>query len=434
MTTRTQAAEEVAQVAAGAGAPEIQPIAQKDVDDALKEVDRRVGQAFAAVVEQNFKHRDALIEAQGERTRKAIATLHHYGELTKGQPAMGALMEACIKAGRENRKAGATSGMAGGADGVATALEKSLGAEVAKSINLADGAEGGILVEGTVLELWLEPLRAASVVLSLEPEVIPVTGDQLKVTGFETDPGVVWVDEENTSPLSTTPATGLRQTAMRKAMSLIPVTADFRENANPQVLRRLEDLMRAAFQVGFDQEYITADGLSNRITGLRTHISESSPSAGQTLTNVLTDAEAAINSVETNNVPVLRFGILMAPRSKNHLMFGALNADNEPFFMTEMRGGTFLGWPFRVTTSIPTNLGGGSNESYIIWQAMNQFFVGTSTGLDLEWFRTASYTEGGSLVSTIERDTEVLRARQKTATLMPHRTSGYVTTQVLYGT
>lgn len=405
----------------------VKPLKQRTQDDLLKAIDREVGDAIAGMVEERFKARGELLDAQADSKRKALAATLAYNEATKNVAAMGGLLRSMMLEGS------ATRTLSGRVDAVADRFEKLVGADVARSLNLGSASEGGLLVEGTVLELWLEPLRAASVVLGLRPEMIPVTGDTLKVTGFETDPSLVWTDEENAAAISSTPTTGSRLTAMRKALALIPITADFREGASPAVLRRIEDLMRSAYQVGFDLKWITGTGLANTVKGLRNHITASSASAGTSLANIFTDAKTAMTSIETSNVMTARLGVIMAPRSKWHLMLGALDADNKPFFYQEMLAGTWLGMPYRTTTNVPVNLGGGSNESYIIYQAFNQFFIGTSTALDIQWFQNASYTEAGALVSTIERDTEVLRGRQKTATLMPRTNAGYITTGVTYG-
>lgn len=416
------------EIAENPGVPEVKDLSQYQKDAILKKYEKAGGQMIAAMVERNFKEREELLERQFEQRNGIVAALGGYSEATKGVPVMGALLQALAKNKGVERGDDAAFGRVG------EMFEKTVGPDLAKTVNLGTADEGGILIEGTVLELWLEPLRAASVVLSLQPEIIPVRGDTLRVTGFETDPTITWVEEENAVEVTTTPTTGARQTAMRKALALMPITADYRESASPQILRRLEDLMRNAFRVGFDLRYITGTGLANTITGLRNLITATQASAGQTLTLVLQDAETAINAIETTNIMAERIGIIFNPRSKNHLMLGALDADNKPFFYDEIKSGTWLGYPWRTTTNVPVNLGGGLNESYVIWAAFNQFFIGQGTALDVQWFMNASYTDAGTLVSSVERDTEVLRGRQKTATLMPRPTGGFVTTGVLWGT
>lgn len=409
----------------------IAPLSQADQDAIKRHVDKTVGSELAGIVEKRFKDRPEQLDEQYVRTAAAFAAESAYVEATDGYPVMGALFAQMAKMGR---KEGGTSLHRANHDKLIEGFKKSVGPRAAKTVNLATADEGGLLVEGTVLELWLEPLRAASVVLAALPEIVPVIGGKFKVTGWETDPQIIWTEEENTLPLTSTPATGERETAMRKAMALMPVTAEYRESASPQIFRRLEEMMRAAFATGFDERFINGTGLANRIKGLRNHISETADATGTgTLANVLDDAKTVMTSVESSNVqPQLRHHWFFSPRTKFHLMFVTRTADDLPFFLTEMRAGTFLGAPFSSTTNIPTNLGGGSDESFIIFQAMNQFFIGMGPNLDIQWFQNASYTEGGNLVSSIERDTEVLRGRQLTSTLMPHQNAGFVLTAVPY--
>ena len=411
------------------GIPEVKDLDQAAVDKTLLALKKAKADDLADMTEKNFKERGALLEAQYVTTKRYLDGLSDYHQATKSQPLMGSLFMAAAMAGRQ------TGSCQGQTELIARTLGKMVGVALAKEVNLADASEGAIFISGTTLELWLEPLRAASVVLSLNPELIPVVGEQLKVTGFETDPTLFFVEEVNRVDISSTPATGERQTAMRKAMALIPITKDYTESAPPAVMRRLEDLMRNAFRVGFDEKYISGDGLNNTFKGLTNHISESADSAGQTLTLVLQDIETAMVSIMSSNVIAERPGIIFSPRTWGHYMFGALDADFKPFFSTEMRAGTLMGWPFRITTSVPENLGGGLNESFIIWQAFSQYLIGQSTGLDVQFFdNPGAVTLGGTLRSAIEADVNVLVGRQKTATLMPHQNSGFVTTAVLYGT
>ena len=410
--------------------PDMTPLTKDAADAILLEYNGELDSSVQDFTEKNLKtDRGALLEAQYVRQQRTLSSLVQYQEATKGAPLMGALFMAATVAGRKNLTGESRQAF------VAETLGKMVGAEVAKSLNLADASEGALFIEGTTLELWLEPLRAASVVLSLNPELVPVVGEQLKVNGFETDPQLFWVEETNTVDISSTPATGERQTAMRKAMALVPVTRDWTESAPPAVFRRLEDLMRNTFRVGKDEKYITGDGLENTVKGLRNHISEKADSAGQTLTQVLEDIETAMVSVMASNVLAERMGYIFAPRTWGHLMFGALDNDAKPFFSTEMKTGTLMGVPFRITTTVPVNLGGGLNESYIILQAFNQFLIGQMTGLTVQFFENpGAVTIGGVLRSGLEADVNVLLGRDKTATLMPHQNSGFITEKVLYGT
>jgi len=421
---------EVATAAPAGGLAPVLPLTQAQKDKIAKDVDRELGDHVAGMVDEKLKNRDELLQAQFETTAANLAAERAYEDTTGQFPVLGALFWALAKEGREG---GGTSLSRGkdAADRVAERFKKAAGSR-AKTINLAVAGEGGLLVEGTVLELWLEPLRAMSVVLGLQPEMVPVTGDQFKVTGWETDPVITWVEEINTLDLTTTPADGERETPMRKAMAIMPVSADYRESASPAIFTRLQDMMRMAFATGFDDRLINGSGLNNIIAGLRTLITATSAATGTgTLANVLDDVAIIFTSVENSNIrPISRRAWIMAPRTKNHLMFIVRDANDLPFFLTEMTAGTFMGFPFGSTTNVPTNLNG--TETVLIHQAMSQFLVGQSTALDVQWFQNASYTDAGSLVSTIERDTEVLRGRQKIGTLLPRGNSGYLLTAVPY--
>jgi HK97 family phage major capsid protein len=388
-------------------------------------------------VEAAFKNRDSLLEAQFEKQSALIAGQNVIKEHTSGYPVLGAFLWSMAKAGRDSgsstikkKYSDETSGL----DRVMASFEKTVGPRMSKTINLATAGEGGLLVEGQMLELWLKPLVAMSVVLGLRPEMIPVIGNVFGVNGWEVLPTITWVEEVNTLSLLTQPEEGERESNMRKAMALMPVSAEYREAASPAVFRRLEEMMLVAFSSGFDVELINGAGLNNRIKGLRTLITATAASSGSTLPLVLDDVQVIMTSVDESNIRGMsRKAWIVSERTKNHIMFGLRTTnDDVPFFLMEMLTGTWLGSPFGSTTNMPTNLGGGS-DTEIIFQAMDQFLVGQGPSLDVQWFENASYTQsGGDLVSTIEEDTEVLRGRQKIGTLMPRGNAGFRLTGVSF--
>lgn len=379
------------------------------------------------IVERQLGQIESTLETETQRRFEAQVAQRSYKELTEGKHVFGAIAYAIGRCLRE-KKSDVTP---------MEIVEKMVGAPLVRSLNLQDAGSGGILIQGEVLDLFYGPLEDKAVVLSLNPRTIPLVADTMTLTGFETAPEITWVGEPNTSEVVSEPTTGARQLTAKKAMLMVPITNDFLDAPqSPAIVREIEALVQNAFRRGFDLQLIRGTGSAFAPKGLRNWAgnTDAMNSGGATpLHNVLLDLSAVLNTMESNNVPMERVGVIFAPRTKNYFMVNVLDGNNQPFFLNEMRQGTFMGYPFRWTNQIPTNLGGGSNESYNIWADFSEVVFGRGTDLRMDQFDQATYTQGGSMQSTVQRDETLLRGKQKMDLAVPHDDAVYVTTGVTYG-
>ncbi|HSG06479.1 MAG TPA: phage major capsid protein, partial [Nitrospiria bacterium] len=167
-----------------------------------------------------------------------------------------------------------------------------------------------------------------------------------------------------------------------------------------------------------DQAFLRDNGTDSTPKGLLQWALDASPSrivqASQTvsLANVTTDLGKLILKLVEQNVPMLRPGWIMSPRTWNYLM--TVLTTNGPYaFRDEMTRGTLWGWPFRTTTQIPNNLDtsgtGGADESDIYLVDFADVVIGDSDMLRIDASGEASYEEGGSVKSAFHRDETVVR-------------------------
>ena len=428
------------------GIPNVTDIDQKLVEAIVKGVQENAKSDFADIVKENLGDpRSELVAQNHDRLMNAVLARSAHGEADAGKHIVGHFFQAACETGQmaKNLKIGADKS----AEVISEKLEKRLGYDVSrelsvsdkvsKTVNVADAAQGGLHIQGTVLERWYDVLRAESVVLGLRPEIVPVTGGFLEVGVDETDPTLTWAGEINTQDLTSTPTSSMRKAEMRKAMAEVLVSNEYMESADPAVLNRLETRMRNAFRVGFDEKYLFGDGLENTVRGLTSHITATSASAGKALADVYADFQTMMVSVRSSNVLAERLALIFHDRTWGWLMFGAVDADGRTVFQEEMSRGTLFGMPYRTTTTVPINIdvggGDGAVSSIILMQAMNQFIIGQGTGLGIRWYENmGAATVAGVLRSTVEADVQVLVGRDTTATIMPRPTSGYNLSDVQY--
>lgn len=374
---------------------------------------------------------EGLLAKSGEaRSRKleldlsALVAQSEYQKATGGFPVIGAVVYAR-----------AMTEMKGGSldDNLVKAFAAAPGMQ--KTINLQDAEKGGILIQGEVLDLFFQPLRARTAVLSLNPVEVPLTRDSVTLTGWETDPSITWVGEPNTQEIVSEPTSGARQLTAKKAMVIVPITQDYLDAApTTSILRSIEDGVRSAFAIGFDQKLIRGVGTQFSPKGLRHWAGDTTPAnATLSLTNVLTDFAGVLSQLAGDNVRMERMGVIWAPRTEIALKMKVLEGTtNRPFFMDEMKGGTFLGMPFRSTTNVPVNLGGGGDESEVIVADFAQVVVGQGQQLELTYHAEGAYTVNGVLVSALERDEQLLKGRAKIDLVVPHTEAVHALTGVTW--
>jgi len=407
--------------------PDVIALTQKERDTILLDLKKHAKDSMQeGMVERNLDNRGDLLEAQDLMQRNSAAAERFNAHQPPGSR-VGDLLIACMRAGHASR-----TGI--DLDDVKKELKKSFGPQLSREINLADAGNDGASIMGPELRNWLEPLYNQFTIQSLSPERMSPSGELFKLSGYELQPRAYPVEERNRMEIVTSVAKGSRETAMRKYMSILPVTKDRLEADARAEAPALQRLTAQGFETDFDLDWLLSNGTGSRAKGLRPQIATKIPTAGDTFAGVMSNFNNAMVHLEETNIRGdQRIGIIMAPRTKWHLMTGARpTGSDEPYFLAEMNRGTLMGLPYRATGNIATNLGGG-DESYILWQMFGKFFVATEPAIHIQWFANASYTEAGKLVSTVEEDTEILLAKRKTATLMPYPQSGVETTGVTHG-
>ncbi len=418
------------------------PAAPQDLDERVEEQMKlaikrlRTSGYFDEQVEASYKKRpERVVELWEDQMKRFMETENvagRYRAATGGKSLIGALMWA---------KGQRTPG--GGfldAKGLAKHLDEFCGSKQwEKALNLEDTAGMGVLVQGDVLEDFFSVLRAESVVFSLNPVRRMLINDQGTLLGMETDPLITWVGEINTTQEIVSEGTaGNRNYSAKKAMLATPVGNDLLGSTlGGRIAEIVEEQIRFAYQIGFDIVLITGVGTVFRPKGLRNWALPAGEvnSSGQALNNIFDDFRDAFNYVEQLNVPTRRPGMIMSPRSKNHIWLGNHGTDIDRWALrTEVATGTLFGVPLRDTTTVPNNLGGGTNESYIIFAEFSQVVVMEGSEVAIARSGEASWTEGAVDRHPRQEDVTVFWSKAKIDLVVPHPEAVYVINAVLYGT
>lgn len=256
-----------------------------------------------------------------------------------------------------------------------TENRKALGADTA--------AGGGFIIPPEWSDQFIEELIPASVVLAAGAQVFPIQGS-LPIPGMATGTTWSWTGE-NDALTESTPTFDeilLRENFGGTFVVMSNQLIRFSSGRAAQIIQT--NLVRQA-GAGIDLKFLLGDGTNDTPKGLRewsadqaaTHVNAS---AGATLANTKSDANVALNALATANLPMARVKVFMHPGE-----YFALRALTETTGATaypsllvpgETQWGTYHGAPVYLSTQIPTNLGGSTNESYIMFVDIDGIIAG----------------------------------------------------------
>lgn len=196
----------------------------------------------------------------------------------------------------------------------------------------------------------------------------------------------------------------------------------------------VRDDLTEAINMRRDLATIRGDGVSNTPMGLRYLADSANVFAANgtvNLANVTTDLSSMMLRLEEANIPMIRPGWIFAPRIKHYLM--TVRDGNGNFaFKDEIMAGTLMGAPFRTTSQVPRNLGGGT-ESEVYFADWAQVLYGDTFQLILDVSTEASYMDSGTLVSAFSRDETVVRVISEHDTGLRHDLAVSILTGVTWG-
>lgn len=294
-------------------------------------------------------------------------------------------------------------------------------------------ADGGAIVPDEYMAELIELLRAQAVVRQLGATTVNMASGSMtipKQTGASTARYI----GENTNIPASQPTFGQIQLSAKKLAALVPISNDLLRDSSPSADQIVRDDLVAVMALREDLAFIRGDGTNDTPKGLLhwsdpTHVFNAQ---SDSLDHITEDAAKAIRLIEEANVPMLRMGWIFTPRTKWYLM-ALRDLNGNLVFEPELRQGTWFGIPFRTTTQIPNNLGGGGDESEIYLADFSQAIIGENLSLSIDVSSEASWWDGGNLRGAFSEDQTVIRAIARHDFAVRHQEAISIITAVDYG-
>jgi HK97 family phage major capsid protein len=309
--------------------------------------------------------------------------------------------------------------------------------ELARALSASVATGGGFAVPTVLAQEFIEFLRPASVVRSLNPRILPMVNGNLSIPRITGGAVATWIGE-NTNIGATQQTLGQVKLSAKKLAALVPISNDLIRYANPQtygVIR--QDLVLAVAQAE-DLAFLRGDGTAYTPKGLRNWIVAANSfvmNVTVDITHITTDLGTCISNLLTANVKVspATGAFIFSPRTFIFLQT-LRNPTTGQFAFPEMSAAEprLLGYRVAMTSQIPINLGAGTlSEFYFV--NMSDCIIGESANLILDVSSEAAYVDANAnTISAFAQDQTVIRVIEENDFALRYDQSGSIVTGVSY--
>lgn len=315
----------------------------------------------------------------------------------------------------------------------ARSWDDELGDEIQKALVTSTLTAGGSLIPPEYAAEIIELLRSRAVIRAAGPRIMPMNSGSLTIRRQNAAASSSYVGESQDIGVSQ-PETGLITLTSKKLATIVPISNDLLAfTSGPSADEFVRDDLVLSMAIREDRAFLRDDGTQHTPRGIRYWAASVTATNGTSATNIEADFKELLDALESADVKLIKPVWFMHPTRKNHLR--NLRDSNGNLIYPEMRGAspTIYGYPVMTTTSIPSNLGGGSNESELYLVDMVDAIIGEATTLEIVVDSSASYIEGSTLQSAFSRDETLVRAIARHDFAMRHRESAAVKTGVTWG-
>ena len=284
-----------------------------------------------------------------------------------------------------------------------------------KALAAGDATAGGFLVPTQFSQDFIALLRSATVMRKLGVPTLPLPTGTVKI-GKATGGATAGYIGENQNAPKAQMATGQLTLSFKKLAVLTPVSNDLLRYSSPGADMIVRNDLMSAMAVKEDSAFLRGDGTDGSPKGLLYWTPAANKiDANGTVSNqnTATDLGKLMQKLMEADIPMVMPSWILAPRVKNYLIT-LQNSQGAFVYKDEMAGGTLWGYPYAVTTGIPTNLdytGAGSNdESEIYFFDAGQAVIGEAENMAVDASQEAAYHDGSSVQAAFSLDQTVVRA------------------------
>lgn len=288
--------------------------------------------------------------------------------------------------------------------------------QIVANLEQSEQTKGGLLVDETHSTDFINLLRPRVVVRGMGATVLPIPTGNLTMKRKTSGTSATYTGERQ--PINVTGATvGNMKLSAKKLTALVPITNQLIRRASTSVERMVRDDLLGSVALKEDQQFIRGVGSDLAPAGLVNLAAPGNKIAATDLSGI-TDAAERVQTVRNDlsrlrlrvinaNVPMARCGYIISPTTKEFLENLTDGNGNKAF--PEIQQGRIGSYPYSMTTSVPSNLGAGGDESEIIFADFAEVLIGDTYVTTIASSDQASYHDGTEWRSAFQTDETLIR-------------------------
>ena len=306
---------------------------------------------------------------------------------------------------------GALARAKGDRDKAVADLEAQGHGQLSAALSGATEAAGGVTIPRPMAEEMIGLLRARVVVRASGARTFPMPAGQIR-HAKQIASATASYGAENAAIAASEPAFDKLDQSFKILTGLVPIGNALLRHTGVQMAQLVRDDLLTVMALREDLAFLRGDGLANTPKGLRNWMLTANwPVAAVAASAAAADLalRRAVSRVEDANVAMTAPGCIMRASTKNWLA-SLRDAVGFLLYPSINDSGTLLGFPIRVTSQVPNNLGGGGNETEVYFGDFAEAMIGDSMVMTLSVSTEAGYHDGTSFVSAYQNDLTLIRA------------------------
>lgn len=295
---------------------------------------------------------------------------------------------------------------------VANAAEQLYGSEMGEIVaNMEESTDtkGGFLVDEAYSSDFIDILRPNVQVRRMGARPVPMPDGNLTTRKKTAGTTASYVGERVPAP--TTAATvGVNTMSAKRLTAMVPITNQLIRRASMNVQQMIRDDLVEGVARTEDQQFLRGTASATAPGGIRDLMAAGNvltANATVNLANVDNDLGRLELAVIGANIPMISPGYIVSPRTLKFLE--RLRDANGNKAYPEIADGRLGMYPIGWTTSIPDNLGAGTDESEIYFGDFAQFNIGETERIAIAASDVAAYDDGGTIRAAFSNDETVIR-------------------------
>jgi HK97 family phage major capsid protein len=291
---------------------------------------------------------------------------------------------------------------------------------VAKALLESNFQDGGSTIKPEVMADFIELLRAALVLRDLGMGILPMKGNEL-IWNRQVAPAQAAYRGELVAIVASQLKTGAMKFQARELNVFTGISNNLLNDGGPLIDMMVRDDVIAVMALRADLAGIRGNGASDTPKGLR-YLADSGnvfsatvAGSDATFNEVMLDLAKLIRKVKGVNGIVKRGGFIITPRVEEYfqaLAYSNLSAETGVnTFRQQLDEGKIRNFPYRTTTQVPDNLGGGGNQTEVYFADFAEYYMAENEGVQVESSREATFVDGsGATVNAFQQGVTAIKA------------------------